>query len=308
MKSRNPFVVLIWSFALFILIHTTQYVGCLFASVVTGATFESVISGAFSNHLTQLCQGLTASVLGIPFALFVVKFLWRRPFAWIRLQFDVKLLFYGLILGIGLPAVTLLVVGIFGDLHIAANPTRFTNNEIISILAGSLGWVMFIAITEELVFRGMAVREWANRWGWPVASLFGGIYFGIVHVIALSGISILTVLWILIAASVGNILFVALYVRGQSLWLPIGFHAGWNLCLKTFLGVTISGKESPFGLFVIETSGGDLVTGGVFGLEASVVVMVISIIVTVLLLRFSRSGKPRLMDSDFREIRFDSNR
>jgi len=301
-KPRNPFIVLIWSFGLYILIHATQYVGCLVASTISGASFESIISGEFSNHLTLLGQGVTAAVLGIPFIFIVARFLWRRPWSWVCLHLDVKLLSIGLIFGIGFAILALASVGLLGDIYVTATPDRFGMGELLSIILGAIGWVAFIAILEEFIFRGIVVREWATKWGWPVAILLGGVYFGAVHIIGLlPNIDYISILWIMIASSVGNLVFVALYLRGKSLWLPIGFHAGWNLSLTTMWGVTMSGQDSSYGLFIIETSGNDFVTGGKFGIEASVIVMVVSIIVSVLLLRYSRAGNPRLLNSAFKK-------
>jgi hypothetical protein len=124
-RPRNPLVVLIWSFGLYLLIHTTQYVGCLFASALSGASFESIISGEFSNHLTLLGRGVTAAVLGIPCTFLVAKFLWRRPWSWVRLRFDGKLLSYGLIFGISIAILALLVIGLLGDIRVTATPDRF---------------------------------------------------------------------------------------------------------------------------------------------------------------------------------------
>ncbi len=77
----------------------------------------------------------------------------------------------------------------------------------------------------------------------------GGVYFAAVHFIAI--FSILTPLLALAIVTFGvmiSALFVALYVRGRSLWLPIGFHAGWNFALAGIAGTTMSGKERAFGL------------------------------------------------------------
>ena len=298
MKPRKPLIVLAWSFGLFMLIHSTQYISCLVASALSGSSFESIISGEFSNHLTVLGQGITAAVIGIPCIFLVARFLWRRPWGWVRLRFDCKLLAYGSLFGIGLAALSLLIVGVIGEIQVTATPDRFGGFELFAIVLGALGSVTFTAVAEEFVFRGVAVREWATKWGWPTAALVGGIYFGAMHIIGLlPNISILEVLWVLIAAVIGTILFVALYIRGKSLWLPIGFHAGWNLSLNTLFGVTMSGKDSPFGLFKIEMSGSNLITGGMFGLEASVTVMVLSAILVMILLRYSRSGRPSLLTS-----------
>lgn len=302
LKPRSPLVVLLWSFGLYILIHTTQYAGFALASILTGASFESIISGEFANHLTLLARGVVAAALGIPVTFVVAKYLWRRPWSWIRFHLDVKLLVYGLCLGIGIAGISLLAVGLAGDVHVIAAPVRFTGGQIVAIICGALGWVAFIAILEEFIFRGIAVREWASRWGWPAATVLGGVYFGAAHIIGLlPNVSALSALWILLAAIVGTLVFVALYVRGGSLWLPIGYHAGWNLSLMTLFGVAVSGQESRLSLFVVQVSGPGWATGGAFGIEASGPVMAISILVALILLRYSISGKPHILNSDLGE-------
>ena len=295
-SPRNPVIVLIWSFGLFILIHIPDYAGFLLASILSGVSFESVISGEIANPITLFGRGLTAVAIGVPLIFLIAKFLWRRHWDWIRLRFDVKLLAYGLIFGLIFPMAILLIVSIIGEVQITANPSRFMTTELIFILIGSLGLLIFTAIAEELVFRGMAVREWALKWGWPAATLFGGIYFGAVHIIGLiPDINVIDIIWIIIAAIVGNLMFVALYVRGRSLWLPIGYHAGWNLSLNTVLGVTMSGKESLSGLFAIEIGGSELITGGMFGIEASIITIIFSLGISLLLLRYPWKGQLRLL-------------
>lgn len=301
-KSRNPFLVLIWSFGLYILVHTIQYLGYLFASIASSYSFDLVISGEFISPTTLLTHGMITGILGIPLIFLVAKFLWRRSWNWICFNFNLKFISYGIILGIIMSIIAILLVGLLGDIHIIATPERFNISELIFIILGAVGWVSFISILEEFIFRGVFVREWALKWGWPTAILFGGIYFGIVHIIGLlPNINLIDILWIITASIVANLLFVALYVRSKSLWLPIGFHAGWNLSLNTLLGVVISGKDSSYALLSLETSGQDLITGGMFGIEASLPVMFISIIISIFLFRYSKSGKPNLLSSKFED-------
>ena len=157
---------------------------------------------------------------------------------------------------------------------------------------------MVVALSEELVFRGMAVREWAVIMGWPLATIFGGLYFGMVHLVGLlPRIAGLEAVWIIVSALIAGILFTAMYIRSKSLWLPIGFHFGWNLCLQLFFGTTVSGQEVTFGLYRTELSGPAFLTGGAFGVEASVITYVIYIAVALLFLRYSKVGKPELLAS-----------
>jgi hypothetical protein len=102
--------------------------------------------------------------------------------------------------------------------------------------------------------------------------------------------------WILISALIASILFVAMYVRSGSLWLPIGFHFGWNVCLELLLGTTISGQEASFGLFSTNLSGPALLTGGAFGVESSVITYLFYTITAILFLKYSKTGKPSILE------------
>ena len=296
-KPRNPFLVLIWTFGLFVLMQFHQYVGVLLSSLMCGADFQAIIQGDFNSHCCVFWKGVTAAIIGIPLVIIVAKYLWRRNWQWIRLRFNLKLFSFGALLGIILPACVVAILFVLDMASIVATPARFTSVELLSVIFGTVCFAMFTAFTEELVFRGMAVREWAAKMGWPAAAVLGGLYFGIAHVIGLlTSITPGQGAWILMSALIAGILFVAMYVRSRSLWLPIGFHFGWNLCLELLLGTKISGQEAKFGLFGTEIAGPAPLTGGAFGIESSVITYVFYIVIAILFLRYSRYGKPSLLD------------
>ena len=71
------------------------------------------------------------------------------------------------------------------------------------------------------------------------------------------------------------------YIHKQNLWFPIGIHFTWNLFQGPVLGFEVSGYET---VSVINQTvqGNELLTGGEFGFEASLlatVLMVVAIIV-----------------------------
>ncbi len=297
-KTRNPLLVLVWTFGLFVFAQFHQYAGVLLSSLLSGASFEAIISGEFSDHNCVLGTGISALVLGVPLVYIAAKYLWRRDFDWMRLRFDPRLLFGGLGLGLLLPFGALATVWLFGEITVAGGPSRFETTVLISILAGALAQALFVALVEEVVFRGMVVREWAVKWGWSIAAVLGGLYFGLLHVPAVLGdASITNILWVLAAAIAVTGMFVALYVRSGSLWLPIGVHLAWILTLDTFIGATMSGQDSEFGLYQTELSGPDFVTGGEFGLEASIGAILVYAAVALVALFWSRKGKPKLLES-----------
>jgi len=297
-KPRHPLLVLFCGLGILILMNLHQYLGAAVGAVMGGLTFQSVISGQGQNFLSSLGQGLVAMLIGIPLAYLAIVFVWRRSVDWMRLRFNGRLAIGGFCLGLALPLAVLAAISIVGDVSVTASPTRLSAGQSAMILVSTLCWMSFIAFSEETVFRGIVVREWASRWGWKVATLLGGLLFGASHLPGVSGgLSLVSTIWILTAGVAVTILFVALYVRGQSLWLPIGFHTGWNLCLQGVLGVTISGKEPGNALFQMDVSGQNWLTGGKFGLEASIVAIAVYLLAAVIVLRFGRPTDSHLLNS-----------
>lgn len=297
-KGRNPGVVFLWTFGLYILMQVHQYVGILLSSLMCGASFDAIIEGQFYDQCCVLWKGLAALIIGIPLVILITRYLWRRSWQWMRFDFDGRFFGYGILLGLILPGFIFAILFSLGMAAIVATPLRFGLVDLISIVLGTAGFAMIVALSEELIFRGMALREWALRMGWPLATVFGGLYFGLAHMIGtLPRIATLEGAWIIISALIASILFTAMYIRSRSLWLPIGFHFGWNLCLELFLGATISGQGVEFGLFRTELSGPALLTGGEFGIESSVITYILYIVIAILFLRYARLGRPVLLDS-----------
>jgi len=65
------------------------------------------------------------------------------------------------------------------------------------------------------------------------------------------------------------------YMLTRSLWLPMGLHAGWNFTQGEIFDVPVSGTP-VHGLIEAQLSGPALLTGGSFGLEASVIALTIA--------------------------------
>ena len=286
---RNSLLVILWSYGLYILMYLYQYVGTIIAAGMSGKSFKAIISGEFENYQTDLIIALTAVFIGIPLVFLVTRFLWGRSFEWMRLQFNYKYLLYGLFLGFLLPFVVILVLKLLGFAKLAWSPNLLQSKGTMAIFISYACMATFSGIAEEVVYRGMAVREIAVRNGWIVAAIIGGVYFGAAHLVnKLSSMTFADALWIILASIPVSFLFVALYIRSQSLWLPIGFHMAWNFCLKGIMGITMSGNESKVGLLNVELTGNAFLTGGSFGIEASIVSLVIYILIAFLFISFPR--------------------
>jgi membrane protease YdiL (CAAX protease family) len=134
---------------------------------------------------------------------------------------------------------------------------------------------------EEILFRGVMLRQFERLVGTWLALGITAMLFGAVH-LANPGASLFAGFAIAIEA---GILLGAAYLVTRRLWLAIGLHAGWNFTQGWVFSVPVSGGEAPLGLLVTRRVGPDWLTGGDFGLEASAVAMVVATLAGLLLLR-----------------------
>jgi CAAX protease family protein len=285
-NPRNPWLVLLWTFGLFILANTVLYIHYALSAHFTGSGFDALASGSLKTPVTILIQGVVGLVIGVPFIFLITRFLWCRKLSWMGLSGNLRPAIGAALLGLASAGAVIGVLSMSGIARFAEFPPRFPTNTMILILIGQVCWILFKVLLEEVIFRGMVTRELAVRWGWPRAIVVGGLFFAFVHMVGIIPLLTLQLVSTLCVAGVAvNALFVALYIRGRSLWLPVGFHVGWNILLSVIAGTTMSGGASSYGLFRIEMEGHWFLTGGEFGVELSVVAILLYVIIAGMLFR-----------------------
>lgn len=131
-----------------------------------------------------------------------------------------------------------------------------------------------VVTLEELVFRVILFRILQHMSGTFVAVLISASLFGLAH-IGNPGATPLAMTFLAVEMGV----FLALmYVLTQSLWIVAGCHMGWNFALGFVFGSDVSGLESPNSMMVTTLRGPDLLTGGAFGPEGSIVTLVVNLV------------------------------
>lgn len=159
------------------------------------------------------------------------------------------------------------------------------------IVAPLIMWT-YAAITEEVLFRGFVFRIVQNAGGTWIALAASSLLFGFSHALNPGA-----TLWssIGIAVQAGIMLGLAYTLTG-GLWLPIGIHIGWNFAEGTIYGTPVSGLHPAATVLHGTLHGPMLLTGGKFGVEASVeatlVCLAASIVLYVLAARKRRIVPP----------------
>jgi membrane protease YdiL (CAAX protease family) len=165
-----------------------------------------------------------------------------------------------------------LLYGLVAAVAAAIGVYRVTGSGGASMLAvGLISDGIMPGVMEELFFRGIIQRyleELLGSWG---GLALASLAFGFAHFFN-PGATVQACLWIAIE---GGIMLGGAYMLTRSLWMPIGIHAAWNFIQGPILGVPVSGNP-PHGIVQAKLSGPAILSGGSFGLEASVIALVIA--------------------------------
>jgi membrane protease YdiL (CAAX protease family) len=183
----------------------------------------------------------------------------------------------GVGLGTALVAGTLSIIALLGGY-------RVTGTGPLIGLVARVGPSLHSAVWEELAFRGVLFR-WLGLWlGSARAVAVSAAVFGAMHGLVDNGS-----LWSAVAVAVeaGVLLSTAYWATGN-LWLPIGMHFGWNFTLGGVFGGAVSGTPVP-GVLVADVSGPTWLTGGAFGIEASIPAVVVCVAASLGFWRLARA-------------------
>jgi uncharacterized protein len=139
------------------------------------------------------------------------------------------------------------------------------------------------AVLEEVVMRGIVFRileQWLGSW---IALAISAAVFGLLHWFN-PGATLLNAGAIMLEA---GILLAAAYMLTRRLWLCIGMHFAWNFTQGGIFSAAVSGGAIN-GLLEAKLVGPVWLSGGSFGVEASVVAVVVCLAAARLLLLAAR--------------------
>lgn len=170
----------------------------------------------------------------------------------------------GLLIGAALFSASVGVLALLGAYRITgmrADPGIMLIPVCVSVAAAGI---------EEILFRGVLFRLLEESLGTWIALAISAALFGFGHLMSPNA----TLLALLAIVFEAGIMLAAAYLLTRRLWLAIGIHAAWNFTQSGIFGVPTSGIPMH-GLFIGATSGPQWLTGGAFGVEASLVAVVL---------------------------------
>ncbi len=227
-----------------------------------------------------LVSGLTATgagpvpILGAAAAVavywVVMRYVARRPVPEIARRGAGREALLGGGIGLAYVLVSALLITAFGGYSFS-----WAGNGFVSVVCSAVAVQVGAAVTEELMIRALALQALEQLWGSRAAIVATGLFFGLAH-LGSPGAGPWSALAIALEAGV---MLGAAFLWRRSIWFVVGLHFTWNTT-EQLLGVPVSG-HTPESLFSADVHGSALLTGGEFGLETSIVPMVIGLLIAV---------------------------
>ena len=158
-----------------------------------------------------------------------------------------------------------------------------------SYLALLFGAFVIQSLAEEILSRGFLLPSLAKKTSLPVAILVSSTAFALPHLASVveaeGAFAVIGVANLYLV----SLVFSMLFLLRSNIYIVAGLHCVWNFILYGVMGLAVSGSEAnPDALMAFEVTGENLLSGGIYGLEASIVTTAVLGIVSVILVTLYR--------------------
>ncbi|WP_226941607.1 CPBP family intramembrane glutamic endopeptidase [Janthinobacterium violaceinigrum] len=275
------------------------------------ATKKSLLVRLLAYPLVQIVLGMVLTFAAVPLTMIIAsrlvdksyRILWPQLLAavlvWFGYRFHVRRiekrqptelampgmareLGCGLLLGAGLVLLTFAVLAVLGVYQFSGV------NALNVLLLLPLAELLLVGMAEEMMFRGVVFGVTERALGSKAAIVISALVFSLAH-LPNAGFSLLAIAGLVTY----GVLQAALYLQTRRLWVCIGTHVGWNYCVGQVFSSIVSGHADTGGLLRGELAGNPMLTGGAFGVEASLVTVLLLGAAAAYVLRLAFAGAPR---------------
>ena len=156
--------------------------------------------------------------------------------------------------------------------------SEFNSKNFIFIILAFLFFI-FQGAYEEILIRGYLMPHLSKALGNSFSVIFSSLFFSLLHSLN-DNISKIALFNLFIA----GILFGLIYILTGNLFVVSAFHSAWNFFQGNIFGSNISGNNPYYSIFKsTPTQENNLLSGGNFGFEASIICLIVQIIIIILL-------------------------
>lgn len=259
----------------------------LFGMIINEIVIEPNISQTYLSQSKMLTTQFTGTLGTILIVWIFARFIDRKKF--IDLGFLLKNrykdILYGLLAGIVMMGLGLIILKENGDLTI--DSIKFSG---ISLLQ-SLFLFIIVALNEEIFVRGYILPNFMDSMNRYLALVLSSLIFTALHLFN-PNVSFLGITNILLA----GILLGIGYIFTKNLWFAIALHFSWNFFQGPIFGFEVSGTKTNT-LISQTINGSEILTGGKFGFEGSLLASILCTTCIILFWYIYRKQDYRLLKS-----------
>jgi hypothetical protein len=242
------------------------------ATVIGGLQFAAL--AAHIDPYSTLGAGIAVLIIVATLATYIayVRFIERRPVIELATHKAGAEFAVGALIGAAMFGFTMLVLWF-------ARCVEVTAGGGWRAAAFPLLGALIAGVTEEVLVRGVLFRIVEESLGTWIALALSAVIFGALHAFNPSATLVSS---IAIALEAG-VLLAAVFVFARRLWMVIGLHAAWNFTEGGIFGAGVSGTQQV-GVLASQFQGPEVLTGGAFGPEASIVAVLVGVTVALIFL------------------------
>jgi membrane protease YdiL (CAAX protease family) len=268
------------------------YLTAIFVSIVLLGVFLQILfivlpkSGSVYDVIAEkLILSISSMACAWGCAVHFLKYVDRRPVS--ELGMSIKRRWKDCLAGIASAAVCYMVgfvvsIGL-GAIEITGIAVDF------GVLIGTFLVFFTAAAMEEVMVRGYIQGRLMTTTNKFTAMVIASFIFSAMHIFN-SNIGILPLFNLFLA----GLLLGASYMYTRNLWFPISFHTAWNWLQGPVLGSEVSGTKVFPSVIQLHLPEENIINGGRFGFEGSILCTVLMIVGTVLIIGwFERPQKIR---------------
>ena len=183
----------------------------------------------------------------------------------------------GMLIGAAMIAACLLPLVVLGFAEFRVSGAIAAMPLLLSAAA-----VLVNAATQELLARGYILQTIRARFSLIAAVVVSSLLFVVMHAPALAKAPPLASINLFLI----SIVFTLAYLKTENLWMPVALHFMWNFLLGPLFGLTVSGRSLQSVWQLASLSGPNIMTGGSFGLEGSVIATAVTVFTLILFLNW----------------------
>ena len=186
----------------------------------------------------------------------------------------------GGVVAIVLLAVIMGVCCVLGGISYEGVGKEINGVYMIGLLAG----LVVQSAAEEALSRGFLMNSLAKKIPVPLAVFVSATAFAFPHFSSLMEAPIQYCIVGIVNLYLISIIFSMLMLCRSNIWIACGLHGVWNFLLYGIFGLTLSGSETAGqGVLNFKVESANLINGGAYGIEASIITTVVLGIVAALL-------------------------